>query len=122
MGCYNHCLFKEVLNVPLGQDISTTVPWSIGGQSLTKCKPYNWKYKTKIQPYVPPLKPGLRRMMILHHFASVPMDINQYQYQGQEKQEEDLPWYIKNPSMSPAENASHTTQWIVQILPYHYQT
>ena len=25
------------------------------------------------------------------------------------KQEEDLPWYVKNPSMSPAGNASHTT-------------
>ena len=26
------------------------------------------------------------------------------------KQEEDLPWYIKNPLMSPAENASCTIQ------------
>ena len=61
-------------------------------------------------------------MMILNHYTSVSMDIYQYQYQDQEKQEEDLPWYTKKPSMSPAENASYTTLWNVQISPYHYQT
>ena len=40
--------------------------------------------------------------MILHYFASGPMDINQYQYQGHVKQEEDLSWYINNSSISPA--------------------
>ena len=41
------------------------------------------------------MKPGLRKRMILHHFISVLVDINAYQYLGRLDQEVDLLLFTK---------------------------